>query len=123
MAEFFQRLATAREALIEDLRHVVPGDAAEAADVAAIGDLLIAHPDFPTSGCEAGHVTGSALVVDVERGTLVLHRHRKLNRWFQFGGHADFELDMLSVAQREAAEEGGMIAAISRRTGRSSLLP
>jgi len=108
LAQFATLLEPGRAALLEDLRHAVPADEAEASDIAKITELLMTHPDFPTVGCETGHVTGSALIVNIEEGAVLLHRHRKLNRWFQFGGHPDFELDMLSVARREAREESGI---------------
>ena len=34
--------------------------------------------------------------------------HKKLNRWFQPGGHADGEHNLLEVAYREALEETGL---------------
>jgi 8-oxo-dGTP pyrophosphatase MutT (NUDIX family) len=63
------------------------------------------------------HFTGSALVVSADGIRCLLHHHRKLDRWLQFGGHCDGEEDVLAVAQREAFEEsgiGGLIVA-SRR--------
>ena len=35
--------------------------------------------------------------------------HHKLNMWVQFWGHADGEVDILSVAVREFHEESGII--------------
>jgi 8-oxo-dGTP pyrophosphatase MutT (NUDIX family) len=35
------------------------------------------------------------------------YRHRKLDRWLQFGGHCDGGVNVLAVAQREAYEESG----------------
>jgi 8-oxo-dGTP pyrophosphatase MutT (NUDIX family) len=34
--------------------------------------------------------------------------HKKLQFWLQFGGHADGEFDILSVAIREFHEESGI---------------
>ena len=56
-----------------------------------------------------GHVTGSAWVID-KRGTkTLLTHHKKLNKWFQPGGHADGDSDIAAVAMREAQEETGLI--------------
>ncbi|NOY63704.1 MAG: NUDIX hydrolase [Gammaproteobacteria bacterium] len=55
-----------------------------------------------------GHVTGSAWVVDLERNHTLLTHHRKLERWFQPGGHADGDADILRVALKEAREETGL---------------
>jgi 8-oxo-dGTP pyrophosphatase MutT (NUDIX family) len=54
------------------------------------------------------HVTGSAWVVSPDREQVLLMHHRKLNQWFQPGGHADGDADILRVALRECAEETGL---------------
>jgi 8-oxo-dGTP pyrophosphatase MutT (NUDIX family) len=54
------------------------------------------------------HVTGSAWVVSPDRELVMLMHHRKLNQWFQPGGHADGDADILRVALRECAEETGL---------------
>lgn len=54
---------------------------------------------------ELGHITGSAWIVDAARRHALLMHHRKLDRWFQPGGHADGETDILQVALKEAREE------------------
>lgn len=56
----------------------------------------------------AGHVTGSAWVVDPARSRVLLTHHRKLGRWFQLGGHSDGDADIVAVATREAEEESGL---------------
>lgn len=53
------------------------------------------------------HLTASAVVVAPGRGALLLH-HRKLDRWFQPGGHVDGDGNLLAAACREAAEETGL---------------
>ena len=54
------------------------------------------------------HFTGSALVVNADGSRALLHHHRKLDRWLQFGGHCDGDENVLRVAQREALEESGI---------------
>jgi 8-oxo-dGTP pyrophosphatase MutT (NUDIX family) len=56
----------------------------------------------------AGHVTGSAWIVDRECRSALLVHHRKLGRWLQPGGHADGDPDVRAVALREALEETGL---------------
>ena len=58
--------------------------------------------------CWAGHVTGSAWLVNAARTHVLLTHHRKLGRWLQLGGHSDGEPDSLQVALREAREESGL---------------
>lgn len=52
------------------------------------------------------HVTASAVVVG-PRGT-VLHRHRRLGRWLQPGGHVDAGESPAQAAVRETLEETGL---------------
>ena len=59
-------------------------------------------------GLPIGHITGSAWIIDHERGQALLTHHFKLERWLQLGGHADGDADILRVALREAREESGL---------------
>lgn len=52
-----------------------------------------------------GHFTGSVLVINREKTKVLLMHHIKLGTWQQFGGHADGEIDIRSVAIRELEEE------------------
>ena len=56
----------------------------------------------------AGHVTGSAWIIDKSQTHCLLMHHRKLNCWLQLGGHADGDSDLLRVATKEALEESGL---------------
>lgn len=71
-------------------------------------DLVERRPDIADRGCRPGHLTGSALVVDSTATATLLMLHAKLGRWFQPGGHADGDLNLASVALREATEETGI---------------
>ena len=54
------------------------------------------------------HITASAWVVSPDREKILLMHHRKYGQWFQPGGHADGDTDVLRVALRECAEETGL---------------
>ncbi|MBT3162068.1 NUDIX hydrolase [Streptomyces sp. Vc74B-19] len=70
---------------------------------------LAAHPDGLWKACGAGHVTASALVVDPERGRVLLTLHRKLRMWLQMGGHCEpGDATLAAAALREATEESGV---------------
>ncbi|MEV8567165.1 NUDIX domain-containing protein [Streptomyces sp. NPDC051322] len=72
-------------------------------------DHLAARPDGMWKSCEAGHITASALVVDPERGRVLLTLHRKLRRWLQMGGHCEpGDTALAAAALREATEESGI---------------
>jgi 8-oxo-dGTP pyrophosphatase MutT (NUDIX family) len=74
--------------------------------------LLDGTPDCFARDSFPGHFTGSALVVNADGSKVLLHHHRKLDRWLQFGGHCDGEEDVLEVARREALEESGIAGLI-----------
>jgi 8-oxo-dGTP pyrophosphatase MutT (NUDIX family) len=74
--------------------------------------LLDGTPDCFLRTSFPGHFTGSALVVNADGSRVLLHHHRKLDKWLQFGGHCDGDEDVLRVAQREALEESGIAGLI-----------
>jgi 8-oxo-dGTP pyrophosphatase MutT (NUDIX family) len=72
-------------------------------------DHLAAHPDGMWKACHAGHLTASALVVDPERGRVLLTLHKKLKMWLQMGGHCESgDATVADAALREATEESGI---------------
>ena len=56
---------------------------------------------------KAGHITGSALVIDSD-GRVLLNHHKKAGIWIQFGGHSEGETDVQALAMRETMEESGL---------------
>ena len=43
-----------------------------------------------------GHFTGSAWIVSPDKSQILMHHHKKLDKWLQFGGHADGEEDQVT---------------------------
>ena len=97
-----------RETLLAELDAYQAADAHEEEMRLRLRDFVAAHPDCFERSLLAGHITGSAFVVDRERSHTLLHHHGKLDKWLQLGGHADGEPDVLGVALREAREESGL---------------
>lgn len=56
-----------------------------------------------------GHVTASGWIVSEGGDQVLMMHHRKLDRWFQPGGHCDGDPDVLSVARKEVEEETGLL--------------
>ncbi len=83
------------------------GDDEERRAVARLGALLAGGPDPFARTTLPAHVTASAIVVGPD-GRLLLHRHRRLARWLQPGGHVDPGEEPAVAALRETAEETGL---------------
>jgi len=66
------------------------------------------HEDVFYRELSPAHVTGSAWVVNPGRDKVLMMHHKKLDRWFQPGGHADGDADILRVALKETVEETGL---------------
>ena len=85
-----------------------PVDEREARSCATVLDALGRLPRPFDRHDDLTHVTASAVVVG-RRGVL-LHRHRRLHRWMQPGGHLDPGESPERAALRETAEETGLVA-------------
>ena len=97
-----------RERLLKILAQHAPSDTDEARDVARIDAFVRANADCFGRSNRAGHITGSAFVVD-PAGRVLLTHHAKLERWLQVGGHSDpHEHNPAVTALREAREESGL---------------
>jgi 8-oxo-dGTP pyrophosphatase MutT (NUDIX family) len=101
-------LAEARRKYIAILNKALPADNEEGHSIYLMKRMINQYPNIMAQNCEVGHITGSALVIDASQGSVLLHQHKKLQRWLQFGGHADYETDFAQVALREAQEETGL---------------
>lgn len=66
------------------------------------------HEDCFYRELQPMHVTGSMWVVNPTREYVLMLHHKKLDRWFQPGGHADGQSDILQAALRETHEETGL---------------
>lgn len=97
-----------RQPILSLLRAYKPVNASEALMTQATLTFIEQHPNCFDRSLLVGHVTGSAWIVSPNRQQTVLIHHRKLDRWFQPGGHADGDPDIAAVAVREAEEETGL---------------
>jgi 8-oxo-dGTP pyrophosphatase MutT (NUDIX family) len=85
---------------------------AETQTVRRFRDLLAEFPNCFERNWWAGHITGSAWLVDASGEQLLLTNHRKLKMWLQLGGHSDGDANTAGVAFREAVEESGLKVAL-----------
>ena len=71
--------------------------------------FLAARPDAMWRSCVAGHLTGSALILDPSRAAVLLTLHPRVGLWLQVGGHCEpGDRTLLDAAAREAREESGI---------------
>ncbi len=95
--------------LLDHLGSHVPGDPVEARSLARTR-ALVAWLSAPLDEhADPTHVTGSAIVLAAD-GRVLLHRHKRLGRWLQPGGHLDPGETPWAAAVRETQEETGLVA-------------
>jgi 8-oxo-dGTP pyrophosphatase MutT (NUDIX family) len=86
-----------------------PADPEEVQHHGAILELLRhGRQPFSRQSFEPGHITASCFIVDTSGTRLLLHHHRRLNRWLQMGGHVDPGECAADAALREGREESGL---------------
>lgn len=104
-----------RTCLLEKLKHFSATHPDRGEDVRKVLDFVLSTPDCFERRHPAGHITGSAWLLNPAGDKALMTQHRKLKRWLQPGGHADGQSDTLAVALREAEEESGIcgITAVS----------
>jgi 8-oxo-dGTP pyrophosphatase MutT (NUDIX family) len=101
-----RRMRTQR--LLDQLREYAAADAAEAEYRRAMLELLESADDaFSRGHFVPGHFTASCYIVDAE-GRLLLHHHKRLDRWLQMGGHVEADEPPDLAALREGREESGL---------------
>ena len=98
-----------RNKLLTLLKNHNPTDPQEIIFTEQITKFIQENPDCFERSLLIGHVTGSAWIVDKSRQFTLLTHHRKLDKWFQTGGHCDGDSDVLNVALKEAQEETGLL--------------
>ena len=97
-----------RNQLNELLQKHTPFNEQEAIFTKQMTEFVKENTDCFERSLLIGHVTGSAWIVDKSRQFTLLTHHRKLDKWFQTGGHCDGDSDVLNVALKEAQEETGL---------------
>ena len=102
-------MSTAVRQLIADLRACKPIDEAEERHRRAIIAHLV-HSKDPLSRArfQPGHITASLFIVDPKSKKILLHHHRRLDRWLQMGGHLEASESPAAAALREGREESGL---------------
>lgn len=95
--------------LLEELRRYRPADLHEAQHQRAVLDLLSYAPSpFSRDQFVPGHITASCFIVDPASRRVLLHHHRRLDRWLQMGGHVEPGESAIEAAFREGREESGL---------------
>jgi 8-oxo-dGTP pyrophosphatase MutT (NUDIX family) len=97
-----------RSALLSLLVNYTPTPGTESEMHDATIRFVERHVDCFERSLAVGHITASGWVVSPDRSQVLLMHHRKLDRWFQPGGHCDGDPDTAAVAKKEVMEETGI---------------
>ncbi|HYC91331.1 MAG TPA: NUDIX hydrolase [Thermoanaerobaculia bacterium] len=95
------------ERLLAELETYASADAAEERHRVAMLELLSSAGAFSRAHFAPGHFTASCYILDAG-DRMLLHHHRRLNRWLQMGGHVEGDEGPPVAALREGAEESGL---------------
>lgn len=99
---------TTKEKLLKDIREYKPFNEQEEMDKTLILNWIENNEDAFLRENMVAHITASAWVVNKDRSKVLMAYHNIYNSWSWLGGHADGEMDLLSVAIREVKEEAGI---------------
>lgn len=91
-----------------EIEKYVPYNEQETKDKELILKCIDTFDDVLTRNNEIVHFTCSGFVLNETRDKVLMVYHNIYNSWSWTGGHADGELDFLSVARREVEEETGI---------------
>lgn len=97
-----------RDELIAQIEKYKPYNEQEQRDKAIILDWIKNNEDAFERSNPVAHMTASAWVVNKDRTKVLMVYHNIYNSWSWTGGHADGEIDLLSVAIKEVKEETGI---------------
>ena len=100
------------KALESLLGEVVSHEAADALEArhrdSMIALLRSSGAPLARSSFFPGHITASLYIVDPATRSVLLHHHRRLDRWLQMGGHLEEGESPAVAALREGREESGL---------------
>lgn len=94
--------------LYDQIRDFVPWNEQERQDREVLLQWLSSGTEIATRNNPVGHLTTSAWVVSPDRKFVLMAYHNLYDSWAWLGGHADGELELRAVAEREAREESGI---------------
>lgn len=98
--------------LRQEIENYIPFNEQEEVDKEYFLKFIDSYNDVLTRNNMFGHFSSSAFVVNKERTKMVVVYHIINDGWIYPGGHADGEIDLLSVAVREVEEETGLKARV-----------
>ena len=97
-----------RQDLINCIEKYKPFNEQEEMDKPLILNWIKNHDNAFSRENTVAHMTASAWVVNKDRSKVLMVYHNIYDSWSWLGGHADDEMDLLSVAIREVKEEAGI---------------
>lgn len=94
--------------ILKLLQNYIPDNLEEVKFKQDMLEFINKYPNCFERSLEVGHITASCWLLNKDESKSLLMHHRKLNKWFQLGGHCDGDSNALAVAIKEAQEESGI---------------
>ena len=94
--------------LLKQLKAYKPYDELEKTNVKQTIEFLQQNKNAFKRENLSGHITASCYLFNADYSKVLLTLHKKLNDWYQLGGHCDGNKNTLFVALKEGWEESGI---------------
>lgn len=94
--------------LMKQIENYQPWNEQEARDKEEFLRRLKSGEELFDRANNSAHLTASAWVVSPDRKQVLMAYHNLYDSWAWLGGHADGEVDLLKVANKEVMEESGL---------------
>ncbi|MGM0548940.1 MAG: NUDIX hydrolase [Bacillota bacterium] len=94
--------------ILNKIENYIPGNKSEKEYKKQTINFLVNNKNNYFRANSSGHLTVSAWIINYDKTKVLLHHHKKLDKWIQLGGHLEKGELIQTAVLREAKEESGL---------------